>query len=47
MFARWLYDFFRLPCIFFNSIQMALLHTEEPDCGFFPRQKIMQLELQF
>lgn len=30
-----------------DAPQMALLHTEEPDCGFFPKQKIVQLELDF
>ena len=30
-----------------DAPQMALMHTEEPDCGFTPKQKITQLELQF
>lgn len=30
-----------------DAPQMALLHTEEPDCGFTPKQKITQLELKF
>ena len=30
-----------------DAPQMAMLHTEEPECGFYPKQKITQLELNF
>ena len=30
-----------------DAPQMALLHTKEPDCGYYPKQKITQLELKF
>lgn len=30
-----------------DAPQMALLHTEEPDCGYYPKQQPIQLELQF
>lgn len=30
-----------------DAPQMALLHTQEPDCGYFPKQQPIQLELQF
>lgn len=30
-----------------DAPQMALLHKEEPDCGYAPKQRITQLELDF
>lgn len=30
-----------------DAPQMALMHTEEPDCGYVPKQRITQLELDF
>lgn len=30
-----------------DAPQMALLHTAEPDCGYYPKQQPVQLELQF
>lgn len=30
-----------------DAPQMALLHKEEPDCGYVPKQRATQLELDF
>ena len=30
-----------------DTPQIPLLHTEEPDCGYAPKQRATQLELDF